>query len=281
MHISKDKTNRRRRDVLKGIGVVGGVSVFGLGSVQAREQDESVPSQKVTELLNREESRAALETADVERPNPTAAKRIDISGPRQSAEEWITAPAGEDATFGYNTDENIAEIVLDSESVVRARAHDDDMIVEDLELGEDVTEDALETLKSSDDFDEALNDASVTDLKTDEAAANFDNESGVTRAFVPAERRDGDSVMLLAEIDEDGSLNAVYGLPTAPEDGVSVQDDGIECWIGCISFGLLCSNVCVPCASAPTPYTCAPCAVCVGASAAIACSRECSIPQFW
>ncbi|WP_238709308.1 hypothetical protein [Natronorubrum halophilum] len=277
--MSDGNADTDRRTLLKGIGVASGAGIFGFGTVQARTRDESVSSDRVADILRRAESRAALETADVERPDITAAKKVDVTGPKNTTERWISVPVSEDVTFSYNPDENIAEVQQRSDSFVRATARDGDVIVEDVELGDDVTEDAVRTLKSSDEFDEALDNGDVAAVKTADAAANFDRISEVTRVFVPAELEGGDDVMLLAEIGGDGSLDSVYGLPTASE--IGTQDDGIDCWIGCLSFGLTCANVCTPCAAAPTAPTCAPCAVCVGVTAAAACARECSIPEFW
>ncbi|ELY87389.1 hypothetical protein C485_06670 [Natrinema altunense JCM 12890] len=238
-------------------------------------------AETASEILRREVSKAALEAAGITPPNPSEAKRVDVSGPKNNTERWIAIPAAEGTTFSYNENENIAEVQRDSESFVRATARDGDIIVEDVKLGDEVTNRALRILQSSDEFDQALDNADVDDVMTDKVAANFDRESGITRAFVPTTLENGETLMLMAEIDENESLKSVYGLPSSSS-GISTQDDDdIECWIGCISFGITCANVCTPCASAPTIPTCAPCAVCVGATAAAACARECDIPKFW
>lgn len=175
-----------------------------------------------------------------------------------------------------------AEVKPSSNTVVRAKSEDSEISVENLVMGEKVTDEALQVLKGSTEFEQALQNADVEVMKTDEAAASFDRESGTTMAAVPAKQDDGSDVLLMAEIAADDSLQSVHGLPSTPEGGVQLQDNsGIDCWAGCISFGLLCSNVCVPCGSAPTIPTCAPCAVCVGVSAAISCSQQCDIPKFW
>lgn len=270
-----------RRDILKGIGATGSVVAFGSGTVQARTQDDSVPANEVAEILRKEVSQAALEQADLRRPNPTEAERVEVTGPKHVTEEWIALPVGDDETFSYNPEKEIAEIERSSNSLIRATARDDEVIVEDLLLGETVTEQAVETLESSSEFDEALGNADAVDADFEGVAANFDRISGVTRAFVPVTRSDGSDEMLLVELDENDGLESVYGLPSESGDGMQAQNDGMECWIGCLGFGLTCSNVCMPCASAPTAPTCAPCAVCVGATAAAACARECSILQFW
>ncbi|WP_254611689.1 hypothetical protein [Haloterrigena gelatinilytica] len=275
------KFNVGGRDILRGIGATGSIGAIGIGTVQARTDDESVPEREVAEILRKAVSRAALETAGLDQPDPTEARRVTVSGPGHVTEEWIALPVGDDETFSYNPEKEIAEIERNSNSLVRATAHDGDVIVEDLLLGEAVTEDAIETLESSDEFEQALNNAGVVEVELEDAAANFDRESGTTRAFVPVTNAGGSESTLFVEIAPDDSLEAVYGLP-ADTSGVGLADsDGIECWIGCLGFGLTCANVCTPCASVPTAPTCAPCAVCVGATAAAACARECDIPEFW
>lgn len=280
-----------RRKLLRTAAAAGGVGGLGMitsvpvGAAESDDTDgrsKSVSERKARDLLRRDESRAALSTAGVERLNPAEASPVDITGPKQRVERWVTIPAADDTTFGYNTDENIAEVVTGSNSVVRATPRDGDVVVEDIQIGDDTTKRALQTLESSAEFEQALQNAGVEATKTDEAAASFDRESGTTMASVPAERGDGSNVLLMAEIAADDSLKAVYGLPSTPEGGVQLQaNSGIDCWAGCISFGLLCSNVCVPCVSVPTPFTCAPCAVCVGITAGSACLRQCDLPKFW
>ncbi|RRJ31876.1 hypothetical protein EIK79_06240 [Halocatena pleomorpha] len=101
----------------------------------------------------------------------------------------------------------------------------------------------------------------------------------MTRVFVPAELKDGSKKILLVEINEDNSLKSVYGFP-GTSDGITIQESAIDCWADCIVVGVICTNVCAPCLSAPTPPTCAPCAVCIGGSAS-ACAVKCGIEQFW
>jgi|AntDeeMetageno50_2_1112565.scaffolds.fasta_scaffold03934_2 hypothetical protein len=278
-----------RRKLLRTAAAAGGVGGLGMitsNPVSAAESDDtdarSVSKRKSRDLLRRDESKAALSTAGIEQQNLAEASLVDITGPKQRTERWVTIPAADDSTFGYNTDENIAEVVTGSNSVVRATPRDGDIVVEDLRIGDDTTKRALQTLELSAEFEQALQNASVEAVEIDEAAASFDRESGTTMASVPAECGDGSDVLLMAEIAADDSLKAVYGLPSTSEGGVQLQaNSGIDCWAGCISFGLLCSNVCVPCVSVPTPPTCAPCAVCVGITAGSACLRQCDLPKFW
>lgn len=269
-----------RRKVIKSIGAAAGAGAVGVGTVQGDSQEKPVSEDEVNRALQSKEIKAALDTADVQ---PRSLGVDEAVEQEVNSKRWVKVPVDGDAEYlAYCDERDTAEIKTSSSSVVKATLEDDGVLVEDLQSGEEITAEALNKLENSDNYDKALQNGDVKTVKTSDATANFDRESETMRVVAPAELQNGDDVMLLVEIADDDSLEAVHGIPSPSKDEITIQDnDGIECWAGCIGFGLTCSNVCTPCVSFPTIPTCTPCGVCVSVTAGAACARECDIPTFW
>lgn len=268
-------TDINRRNLLKRVGAAAGVSAAGIGSVQAGNNDVSSAEAKAT--LDHDVSKAALERADVDPDSLAFGEAIE----RQvKTEQWVQIPVdGDGEHFAYNDDENVAEIKTGSDILVRARRDDGDIVVEALELGDEVTAEALDTLAASDDWDEMLEERNVASVDTEDAAAHRDLESGITRVFVSAELADGVPVLLIAEIAQDDSLKSVHAVPGS-SGGISTQESAFDCWVNCITWGTFCMTPCQVCVADPTRISCAPCAVCIGGTAA-GCAAKCGLEQFW
>lgn len=267
-----------RRKLLKSIGAATGASAFGLGTAQAKSQEEPVSKSEVEDILQHEESQVALDTASVD---SDSLRTGEATEQQIKSAPWVEIPVGGEAAdyFAYNTSNSIAEIKTSSNTVVRAKPEDDDIFVEDLKMGEGVTTETLQTLEDSDNWNNALENGDVVSMNTDDTAANLDRVSGVSRAFIPAELKGGDRVVLIAEINEDNSLNSVYGLPKE-SDGITTQQSAIDCWVDCVDITTVCYVPCQPCIYGPTIPTCTPCGACLGAGA-VGCAGYCGLEQFW
>lgn len=263
-----------RRTILKSIGTMTAATTFGTGAVHA-SQGEDIAAEDVKTTLEYEEAQAALDTADIDHDS---LEIEDATKQTVDSETWIDVPVTGKGkrVFSYNSDERLAEIKVNPNTLVRAQAKDKEVSVEKLTMSNGVTSRALATLEDDADYEAALEEANVDTVMTDDAAAHVDEISGITRVFLPVEFADESEQLLLIEIEKDDSLEAVYGLPTESEIGTM----GIECWASCITVGRFCRTVCSPCLSAPTKPTCTPCAVCIGGSAT-ACAVGCGISQFW
>lgn len=267
-------TDINRRKLLKRIGAATGASIFAPGIVQARPQEQSVPKRRVEEILQHKASQVALDTAGV----ASDSLRLDDATEQTiDTDLWIRIPADSGETFTYNIDGTIAEVQTNSNTFVRATPEDDGVFVEDLKMGEEVTNKALQTLADSTDWSEALENGGVVTVMTDDAAAHRDRISGLTRVVVPGELEGGDETLLIAEINENNSLKTVYDFP-GTAGGMTTQQSAIDCFVECIPITSACTQVCVPCVSAPNQFTCAPCAVCLGA-AGTGCAVKCGAEE--
>ncbi|MDL0138613.1 hypothetical protein PNP85_03700 [Halobacterium salinarum] len=267
-----------RRKLLKSIGAAAGASAFGLGTVQAKTQEEPVSESEVKDILQRKESQVALDRASVDSDSLRTGKATEQ---QVNSAPWVEIPVDGDAAdyFAYNTSNSIAELKTSSNTVVRAKPEEGGIFVEDLKMGEEVTTETLQTLEDSAKWNDALEEGNVVTVNTDEAAAHHDRVSGVSRAFVPAEQESGDQLLLMAEINENNGLESVYGLP-GESDGITTQDAFSDCWLDCITWGTFCSTPCSFCVADPTRISCVPCAVCIGGTAS-GCAGKCGIEEFW
>lgn len=267
-------TDINRRKLLKRIGAATGASIFAPGIVQARTQEQSVPKSRVKEILQRKVSQVALDTAGID---SNSLRLDDATEQTVNSDKWIRIPTDGDEVSTYIIDRTIAEIQTSSNTFVRAKPEVDGVFVEDLKMGEEVTNKALQTLEDSADWSEALENGGVVTVTSDDAAAHVDRISGITRVIVPGELEGGDKTMLIAEINENNSLNTVYGFP-GTSGGITTQQSAIDCFAECIPITSACTQLCVPCVSAPNQFTCAPCAVCLGA-AGTGCAVKCGAEQ--
>jgi len=267
-----------RRKLLKSIGAATGASAFGLGTAQAKTQEEPVSESEVEDILQRKESQVALNTASVDSNSLRTGKATEQ---QINSAPWVEVPVDGDTAdyLAYNTSNNIAEIKTGSNTLVRAKPDDNGIFVEDLKMGEEATTEALQTLEDSANWNDALKTGNVVSMNTDDAAAHLDRVSGVSRAFVPAELKSGDRVVLIVEINEDNRLNSVYGLPKE-SDGITTQQSAIDCWVDCVDITTVCYVPCQPCIYGPTIPTCTPCGACLGAGA-VGCAGYCGLEQFW
>lgn len=276
-HSSRRRTLQdiNRRNLLKRVGVAGASSGIVFGTAKADDERVAVSMKRVNEVIRAEESQVALKAADISESalhkNKTEAFVETID-----SDEWIVVPIADGEEFAYNEKEHVAEIEMRPNRIVRGFSDEGGEVkVENLKFGADVTDDAIETLKASSDWDAALENADVVSVNTDEASAHVDRISGVTRVFIAAERADEEEIMLLAEINEEDDLETVYG-----PDESEVGTQGFGCFANCITITRSCKTPCQVCYSAPAKWTCAPCGACLGAPA-VTCAGYCGLSVFW
>ena len=271
---STDSVNRRR--FVKAFGAAGSVGLLGLGTGQASARRNSVSRSRAGDIARRSVSQAALNTAKADL-GVSSFQLSEATEQKIDGVPWVQIPVSGINLFAYNTKQDTTEIKPDSNTLVRARLEDDEVTIERLKIGGAVTEEALQTLAHSADWNKALENGGVVTVNADDAAAHLDQLSGVSRVFVPVELETGDETMLIAEIDEEGRLSSVYGF-VGKSDGVTTQQSAIDCFANCIPISAGCTQVCYPCVSAPNQFTCAPCAVCLGA-VGTACAVKCGAEQ--
>lgn len=273
---TRSTSSVNRRHFVKCLGTAGSIGVFGVGTTRASAEEGPISRSRAKEIIQKEVSQVALKVAKI-RPEADSFELEEAIETEIDDVQWIQIPTEEADLFAYNVEEDIAEIKVNSNEFVRANFRDDEIHVEKLKTGEDVTNKGLKILKNNDEWRRALENNDVESVNTNEADAHLDRVSGISRVFTPATLESGDETMLITEIREDNSLNSVYSL-SGSTDGVTTQQSAIDCFAECITFGAICSTVCVPCVSAPNQFTCAPCAACLGATG-VSCAVQCGAEQ--
>lgn len=282
-------TDINRRKLLQGIGTATGAGLTGLGlstsavaaggGPDVTREEVSVSEADIESALNREASRIALKEASLESLNRDRAKayaiKVEADGTRRRFHEVVAPAADGKATFSYvksNDAHNVASIKTKTGTIVRTTARDDDIQTEILEHGEEVTNEALQTLEQSG-KKAAIESTSVVALETDQASAALDKTTGTTHFFAAATTKTGEKALVYTEIPDSGNPDSVY---------VIQEQDSIGCVMNCVgarsaSVGFICWVAsCSPCVGglAPACAACIACAGGIGASCAISCGAE-------
>lgn len=253
-----------RRDVIKQIGAGTTVATAGLAQSAAAESPE--------ELLDRTAVRRALSVADVD------AATLSFSEAQSlviQSRTWIKVPVADDGAEYLASDrDGLAEVSTGSHSGIRVDTTGDETTVEDLEFGPAVLGETLELVDDRE-WTAVLSEVGVQSIDREHSSANVDHTSGIRRVFATAETN-GQTVSLLIEVAPDGTVERGFDLTQRDDASKQVLD----CWTDCIRVGSFCKIPCKVCLSTRTPYTCAPCAVCIGGSATT-CLGVCGISKFW
>lgn len=272
-------SNVNRRAVLKSLGATAAVGVGGVGfsmpvaaedGPDVERQEVVVSESDVQVALEQRVSRIVLEEASLSSLNWDKAEGYEIAvnagGTSRAFREVVIPSTGGEASFSYvksNDANNVASVKTETGTIIRATARDDGIKTEILEFGEDVTNEAVQTLRQSGKkADIEKNDVST--LHTNQAAASFDKTSETTYLYIPATMKTDEKAMVFAEIPGSGNLDSVY----------VIQQSYWGCVANCIilhsgAIGSWCwSYACGACAAQIYP-SCAACLACAGGIAGL------------
>lgn len=274
-----------RRTVLKSVGTAATVGAAGIGfstpvaadgGPDVERQEIVVSEADVQRALEQRASRIVIEEASLDSFNWEKAEGYEIAvnadGTSRTFREVVIPSTGGEASFSYvKSDDanNVASIKTETGTIIRATARDDGIKTEILEFGEDVTNNAVQTLRQSSKKAD-IEKSDVSTLHTDQAAASFDKASETTYLYIPATMKTDEEAMVFAEISDSGNLDSVY----------VIQQSYWGCVANCVvlhsgAIGSWCwSYACGACAAQIYP-SCAACLACAGGIAGL-CGAICS-----
>lgn len=268
-------TDINRRKLLQSIGATTGAGLTGLGfstsAVAAEDgpditrEQVSVSEASIENALGQEESKFALKEASFKSLNRDKAKGYEIkvvaNGTSRKFHEVVAPSYNGEATFSYVKSKdanNVASVKTRTGTIIRATARDNEIQTEILEFGDDVINEALQTLERSGKKTEIEN-TGVSTLHTDQAAASFDRTSNITHLYIPAVVGSNEKAVVYAKIPESGN----------PDSVTVMQQSYWECVASCValqstSIGFFCwAYACGACAGGFLP-SCAACLACAG-----------------